>query len=112
MKTLAKKTGRKTLETIIKDALAVYPESARFKVIAFELWRDDVGWSVNDSWCIAGDADKTDVIRAARGRWEAFKVNYAPRARVADIVDIGYEADRISLEVDCTAFLDIELVSE
>lgn len=86
------------------------PQGETFSVKAFELWRDaEGGWSVNDGWTIARDVDRADAISALRGRWEVFKLNYLPKARVSDITDIGYDEKQCSLEVDCTAFADIEV---
>jgi hypothetical protein len=51
--------------------------------------------------------DREGVLEAARGRWEVFKHNYAKRARVCDLNDIGYEPDRVSLECNYLSFLEI-----
>lgn len=107
-------TKRQTLETAIRLHLSDYPEDTRFRVKAFELWREpEGGWSANDAWYLSRNADKSEVLTLARGRWEVFKVNYMPRARVRDIQDIGWDVEHgISLECECTAFLDIEPVKE
>jgi hypothetical protein len=97
---------RKTLEKAILAMLADFPDSARFDVLAHELWRDGQDWSSNDRWYIARDADKAGVIQAARGRWGVFRANYHSRARVRDIQDIGWGGD-LFLEVDSLPFLDI-----
>jgi hypothetical protein len=97
---------RQTLEKTISAMLADFPDSARFNVWAHELWRNGQGWSSNDRWYIARDADKASVIQAARGRWEVFRTNYHSRARVRDIQDIGWDGD-LFLEVDSLPFLDI-----
>ena len=96
------------LETLISKAL---PENREhFDVIAYELWgnRKD-GFDCNNAWPVARNADREQVLEAARGRWEVFKANYLPKARVKDISDIGYD-DTVSLEVDCVPFLEIRPV--
>lgn len=101
-----------TLEKKISQLLneANHPSNARFKVVAFELWGNSrEGFEYNSSWYIANDADIEKVLESARGRWEAFKVNYLPKARVSDIADIGFDST-ISLEVDSIPFLEIRLV--
>ena len=81
----------------------------RFDVIAHELWgNSQEGYSTNASWFIARNADLAQVLEAARGRWEVFKVNYLPKARVCDITDTGYN-NILSLEVDYVPFLEIRL---
>ena len=81
----------------------------RFNVIAHELWGNSrEGLSVNSSWYIATNADMSQVLEAARGRWEVFKTNYAPKARVSDISDTGFDSI-LSLEVDCVPFLEIRV---
>ena len=97
------------LETKIRSLInETNPASeARFDVVAHELWgNSQEGFSTNSSWFIATNADLSQVLEAARGRWEVFKVNYLPKARVCDIADIGYD-DNLSLEVDCVPFLEI-----
>lgn len=99
----------KRLETVIREFLAPFPPETRFKVKAFELCREDYGWSVNDAWYLERDADLETVLESARGRWEVFKVNYLPRAKVSDLTDIGYDLANygVNLECECTAFLEI-----
>lgn len=99
----------KKLETVIREFLAPFPEGTRFKVKAFELCREDYGWSVNDAWYLESNADIETVLETARGRWEVFKANYLPRARVSNLTDIGFDTLEygINLECDCTAFLEI-----
>lgn len=94
-----------TLEQKIKSLL---PEGDRFDVIAFELWGNiREGFDCNNLWHIARKTDAVGVLDAARGRWEVFKVNYHPRARVSDIQDASCSPDRALLEVDCIPFLEI-----
>lgn len=79
----------------------------KFDVIAYELWPDgEDSWSVNDSWRIARNAEKEDILRAIRGRWEVFKVNYLPRGRVCDITVDGDE-DTIYLDCQGIPFLEL-----
>ena len=99
----------KTLETKIREMIieANADPAARWDVVAFELWgnpRD--GFDCNNSWKIARDVEMESALSAARARWEVFKVNYLPKARVADITDSGFDS-ALSLEVDCVPFLEI-----
>lgn len=83
--------------------------SARFEVVAFELWgnsRD--GFDTNSAWYLSKNADADQVLQDARGRWEAFKVNYAPKARVCDIEATGFDST-LYLEVNSIPFLEIRL---
>lgn len=77
---------RKTLKTAIREILELFPPGTRWHVYALELWgnRRD-GLEVNDAWRIASDVDAAEVIEAASGRWEIFKLNYHPSARVRDL---------------------------
>jgi len=101
----------KRLETTVAEFLGGYDPEQTFNVIAHELWRDEGGWSSNDRFRIATKVTRDEVPDIARGRWEVFKVNYAPRARVSDIEDIGYEAKfGVMLEANFLPFLDIEPV--
>jgi hypothetical protein len=83
---------------------------SRFDVVAHELWgNSQEGLEVNSSWFIATNADIETVLESARARWEIFKLNYVPKARVCDISDIGYD-DNLNLEVDCVPFLEIRAI--
>jgi hypothetical protein len=97
------------LETKIRNLITETnaTNESRFDVVAFELWGNSrEGFETNSSWCIATNATLEEALEAARGRWEIFKVNYLPKARVGDIVDNGC-SDDLSLEVDCVPFLEI-----
>lgn len=84
-------------------------DETRFDVIAHELWGNSrEGFATNSSWFIIRNADLAHVLEAARGRWEVFKVNYLPKARVSDISDTGYNSS-LSLEVNCVPFLEIRI---
>jgi hypothetical protein len=99
------------LETKIRNLILETnaTNEARFDVIAHELWGNSrEGFETNSSWFITKDADIEEALEAARGRWEVFKVNYLPKARVRDIADTGFDST-LSLEVDCVPFLDIRL---
>jgi hypothetical protein len=102
------------LETKIRNLIneTNATDETRFNVVAHELWgNSQEGYSTNSSWYIATNADLSQVLEAARGRWEVFKVNYFPKARVSDISDIsdtGF-SDNLSLEVDCVPFLEIRI---
>lgn len=99
------------LETKIRQLLndANHTAEARFDVVAFELWGNACeGFETNTAWYLSKDADANQVLKDSRGRWEAFKVNYLPKARVADIEDTGFDST-LSLEVDSVPFLEIRL---
>jgi hypothetical protein len=82
----------------------------RFDVVAFELWGNSQdGFETNSSWYIKTNATLNEALEAARGRWEVFKVNYLPKARVGDISDTGFDST-LSLEVDCVPFLEIRAI--
>jgi len=97
------------LETKIRNLISETnaTNQSRFDVLAFELWGNaSEGFDCNSSFRIATNADLDQVLEASRGRWEVFKVNYLPKARVSDIADTGYD-ENLSLEVDCVPFLEI-----
>jgi hypothetical protein len=99
------------LETKIRQLLneTNHPANARFEVVAFELWGNSrEGFEANSAWYLSKNADADQVLQDARGRWEAFKVNYLPKARVSDISDTGFDST-LSLEVDSVPFLEIRL---
>ena len=99
------------LETKIRNLITETnpDDDARFDVVAHELWgNSQEGYSTNSSWFITTNADLSQVLEAARGRWEVFKLNYLPKARVGDITDTGFDST-LSLEVDCIPFLEIRL---
>ena len=101
---------RQTLETVIREYIAAHDPETRFDVIAFELWGNRrEGFDCNDKWFIRRNADLPEVLNAARGRWEIFKLNYLPAARVSDLEDTGWE-DTVSLEIDAVPFLEIRPV--
>jgi len=104
-------TKQNTLESKLRDMILevnALPE-ARFDVVAFELWGNArEGFETNSAWYIASGVDLGGALEAARGRWEVFKINYLPKARVADISDTGFDST-LSLEVDSVPFLEIRL---
>lgn len=97
-----------TLETKIAGLLPSVGET--FDVWAYEMTHDGDGWSVNSRWKMARGVDRAGVLEAARGRWEVFKVNYAPKARVRDIEEVGYNEYVSQIEADGLAFLEIQRV--
>ena len=100
------------LETKIRNLIReTQPTNdSRFNVVAHELWgNSEEGFSTNSSWYIATNADIETVLESARARWEIFKLNYLPKARVCDIQDTGYSVD-LSLEVDGIPFLEIRAI--
>ena len=99
------------LETKIRNLIneTSATNETRFDVIAHELWGNSrEGFETNSSWFITKDADLEEALEAARGRWEVFKVNYRPKARVCDIADTGFDST-LSLEVGCVPFLEIRV---
>ena len=100
------------LETKIRNLIAeTQPTNeTRFNVVAHELWgNSEEGFSTNSSWYIATNATLEQVLESARARWEIFKLNYLPKARVGDIQDTGFDST-LSLEVDCVPFLEIRAI--
>ena len=100
------------LETKIRNLITETnaTNETRFDVIAHELWGNaQDGLEVNSSWYIKTNATIDEALDAARGRWEVFKVNYLPKARVRDIQDTGFDST-LSLDVDCVPFLDIRAI--
>ncbi len=73
---------------------SLLPEWESFDVIAHELWADgDGGFSVNDSWHLGRGCDREEAITHLRHRWEVYKVNYEPRARVSGISDENWSGN-------------------
>jgi hypothetical protein len=100
------------LETKIRNLISETnaTNKSRFDVIAHELWGNSrEGFETNSSWYIATNADIETVLESARARWEIFKVNYLPKARVCDISDTGFDST-LSLEVNCVPFLEIRAI--
>lgn len=91
----------KHIENIIPEIA-----SESFDVIAHELWPDEGGYSVNDSWYLSRNADKAQILKDVRNRWEVFKANYLPRGRVCDISADGDE-NTIYLDCDGIPFLEL-----
>jgi hypothetical protein len=98
------------LETTITKLLSHYPQGTEFSVIAYELWgnRRD-GLEVNSLWYMRRNADLPTLLECARGRWEVFKVNYMPKARVSDLADAGSGYDDLASYIECDGvpFLEI-----
>jgi hypothetical protein len=106
---------RQTLETAIREILSDFPASARFRVKAFTLQREGCPgegwhWCADDAFWIESNADLETVLSAARGRWEVFKANYVPRARVADLTDIGYDTLECGVNLECGQVPFIEII--
>ena len=104
-----------TLETaiaeILKPVLSRDP-SITFDVWGCELWKDESGgWSFNDAFRMAADTDLSGVQSIARSRWEIFRLNYAPRARVADLEALEWQPGDRALYSDCAcmSFLEIRV---
>jgi hypothetical protein len=107
----AQNSYKMKLETKIRNLITETNATSetRFDVVAHELWGNSrEGFSTNSSWYIATNADISQVLTSARGRWEVFKLNYLPKARVGDITDSGYDST-LCLEVDYVPFLEIRL---
>ena len=79
------KYRKNSFQARVASLLSDLSPDARFNIIAFELWRDREGWSVNDGWTMARDLSPDEIPDAAYGRWLVFKANYFPRARVRDL---------------------------
>lgn len=88
---------------------ALLPDWTSFDVIAHGLWSDgEGGWSVNDSWYMGRGCDREETITHLKHRWEVFKVNYHPKARVRDLSDAACDEESpCYLEVDCIAFAEV-----
>jgi hypothetical protein len=105
---------RQTLETavaeILKPVLSHDPSST-FDVWGCELWKEDGAWSFNDAFRMVADADLAGVQAIARSRWEIFRLNYASRARVADVMALEWQpGDRaLYIECACMSFLEIRV---
>lgn len=95
-------TPKSTLEAKLDSLL---PAWEAFDIQFHGLLREaEGGWSVNDSWTAYRGCDRQEAISHLRHRWEIFKLNYLPKARVKDLCDVGCCDDDCLLEVDCTAF--------
>lgn len=104
------KTPRKnTLEAAILPILQSYPDGTTFDVIAHELWRDGVGWSVNDSWKLGRECDIEETLEHCRGRFEVFKVNYSSKARVITLEDENWSGAEYPalLSIEGIPFMEI-----
>lgn len=87
---------------------SLLPQFPSYDVIAHELWADGDGWSVNDSWHLARGCDREDAISHLANRWQVFKANYAPKARVRDLIDYSCDEESGSLlEVDGIPFAEV-----
>ena len=95
-----------TFEKKIDHLLSSFGDGP-FDVIAFELTNDGEGWSVNTPFKIGSRKNREETITLLRHRWEIFKVNYMPKARVRDIQDLGNGEE---IQLDCgAAFADVML---
>jgi hypothetical protein len=103
-----------TLLSLLHDASPETPAlGLSFKVIAYEMTMEDSSWSVNSPFCILRDGDLTALLETVRGRWETFKVNYCPRARVSSIHDIeDYHTNVMELEAEGIPFLQVSWDAE
>lgn len=91
---------RQTLEkrvlSILEDAFGKEVVSAsNFDITFYELIREMEGWSVNSLWVMRSSSDVKTILSDARQRWEVYKVNYSPKARVCDLSDDDFG------DVDC-----------
>lgn len=74
---------KNSFDALVYQIYASRPSGSRFDLYAFELWPDgDGGHSVNDAWRFARDCNLPEAIEHALARWEVYRVNYAPSARV------------------------------
>lgn len=95
--------------TLEQRITSLFPEGERFDVIGLELWGNRrEGFDCNNTFYVARNIDKSEALEAARARWEAFKVNYHPKAKVSDIEADGWDGVGTShLSVDCIPWLEI-----
>lgn len=100
---------RQTLETAIRSILESYPPGTLFDCIAHSLQNDGEAWSTNDSWKMGRACDIPETLTHCRARWEVWKVNYHPRARVRNLTDANWSGPDYSalLEVDCIPFMEL-----
>jgi hypothetical protein len=99
-------TKRQKLETAIRELIARLPGDS-FNVIAFEMQRDDCGWSVNTPFRIASRVTREEVPAIVRGRWEVIAVNYGRRS-VRWLNDIAWDCQyHVSIESDHFPIVDI-----
>ena len=110
-----KPVRKNSLEARAVDLLRPFSldPSTRYTLRAHALTHDGEGWSSNDRFTIARDVDLSDALDAIRGRWEVFRTNYSPRARVSYLESFdGYQHDNEIADlwsVDCLPFLDLEI---
>jgi hypothetical protein len=100
-----------TIKALIHETVSAMLEGkpdATVSLYAHELWRDGEGWTSNDLWRMTRECDAEQAAEHGAARWEVFKANYASKARVSDVRDIGWDSDA-SLECDCLPFLDIRI---
>jgi|688.fasta_scaffold198729_2 hypothetical protein len=105
---------RQTLETVIREILSPvlsFDPAATFDAWGCELWSDGDGWSFNDAFRMVADADLSGVQSIARSRWGIFRLNYAPRARVADVMALEWQPSDRALYIECAfmSFLEIRV---
>lgn len=108
---------RQTLETAISEILApvlAHDPAATFDVWGCQLQREpDGGWTFNDAFRMIREAGLAEALETARARWDIFKLNYAPRARVADIdcAGEGFYPGCQSIYIECNymSFLEIRV---
>lgn len=98
----------KAIREILHTGVAI-PETELYNVTAYELTHDGEGWSVNTPFCLGENITFGHVLEIARGRWEVFKINYMPKARVSDIEDVGDFDGDFELECACVPFIQISL---
>ena len=97
------------LEKLINEILVSIDPEATFTLWGHELWRDaEGGWSSNDRWKILSNGDLSEALEAARSRWEVMQCNYG-RHNICDIQAGEVYDGRLSLDVNCLPYLDIEV---
>lgn len=97
---------RQTLEQRISELIEHLPDG-EYKICAHELWKCDDQWISKDVFVIA-NCSKEEIAFHCRKRWEIFKLNYCPKARVCDIDDILFGQENfLYLEVDYIPFINI-----
>lgn len=94
-----------TLEQHLTKLIKANSSADFFNVIAHELWNDGSGWSTNSSWFLETQVNLEYAVLAIKQRWEIFKVNYHPTAKVKDITISG--EGELYLEVDHIPFINL-----
>ena len=80
------------LETKLLSMIEDHHKTQTCNLIFHELWKEDYGFCVNDSWYAGRNLELDDAIERMRERWEIVKEAYKVRLRVKDLEDTGYDS--------------------